>query len=64
MIAVGCWVAYIGDFGDGLLKKTKNDRMEMSRTIIGAISRIMAWAIEWEDPLGLRGIVGRMENCA
>lgn len=58
------WGNYIGDFDEDRLKRSFIDTSDMTRTVIGAVSPIVAWAIGKDDPLRLRRMVLRMRNGA
>lgn len=53
---------YVADFRDDRLKRSVNDTSDMSRTVIGEVSPIVAWATGKEDTLGLRRMVARTRN--
>lgn len=48
--------------GEDRLKRSVNDTSDMSRTVIGAVSPIVAWEIGKDVPPSLWGIVSRMRN--
>lgn len=60
LIGVARRCTYIRDFQDDPLKKSLDDQSFQSRSVIGAISPIVGWAIGKDVLTRFRGIMARM----